>query len=70
MAYNDVTTGANVEGAQSVNEELQMTLPCQAGVKAHLLHLVCPPHEEVDDAISYYTIRKSVNNMVVARSYM
>lgn len=70
MVYNDIMTGANVEGAQCVDEELQMTAPCQAGVKAHLLHLVCPPHEEVDDSISHHAIGKSLNDMIVALSNM
>ena len=46
----------------------QMTVPCQAGVKTRLLHLVCPPHEEVDDGISYHTVGKSLDDMVVAIS--
>lgn len=48
----------------------QMTVPCQARVKAHLLDLVCPPHEEVDDGISYHTVGKSLDDMVVAISNM
>ncbi len=48
----------------------QMTLPCQSRVKANLPHLVCPPHEEVDDAISYHTVGKSLNDMVISVSDM
>ncbi len=47
-----------------------MTLSCEAGVKAHLLHLVRPPHEEVDDGISYHTVGKSLDVVVVAISHM
>lgn len=45
-----------------------MGLSCQAGVKAHLLHLVCTGHEEVDDSVSYNTVGKSFNDVVVAFS--
>lgn len=48
----------------------QMTTPGQAGVKAHLLHLVCLPHEEVNDSISYDTVGISLNDMMVAISDM
>lgn len=48
----------------------QMTMPCQTGVKAHLLHLVSPPHEEIDDGVSYHTVGKVLNNMVVTVSDM
>lgn len=55
----------------TITERLtHMSLSCQAGVKAHLLHLVCPPHEEVDDGISYHTAGKFLDDMVVAISDM
>lgn len=47
-----------------------MTPSWQARVKAHLQHLVCPPHEEVYDGISYHTVGKPLDDVVVAISYM
>ena len=45
-----------------------MTLPWHAGVEAHLLHLVRPAHEEVDDSISNHAVGKLLDGMVVAIS--
>lgn len=45
-----------------------MTLACQTGVKAHLTHHVCPPHEEVDDGIGHHTAGKALDDVVVAIS--
>lgn len=59
----------NIKHVGQKEERLtQMSVSCQAGVKAHLQHLFSPPHEEVNDSVGDYAVREPLDDVVVALS--